>query len=329
LIKLIDPINIGDLKLPNRIVMPPMATNLSSSEGKVTESLLEHYDARCEKLGLLIVECTNILPNGRLFRNQLDISSNDHISGLTMLVEKVHEHGTPIALQLIHGGGASTKNICGVQPCAPSDVLIPGRGVELSRALTLEDIDSVVNAFIDAAFRASQAGFDAVEIHGAHGYLLNQFLSPLTNFRVDEYGGSLENRVRIFVEIINGIKKRLGSSFPLLCRLGVEDFLAGGIKLEDGVKAAMILVKHGVDIIDVSGGFGSGESQNNNVVGLYVPHAHIIKTETGIPVIGVGGIKTAVEADEIIRSGKVDLVAIGRPILNDPAWALKAVNLIK
>jgi len=309
--------------------MPPMATNLSSNEGKVTDRLIEHYDNRCKKLGLLIVECTNIMPSGKLFRNQLDISSDAHISGLTRLVDKVHEHGTPIALQLIHGGGATTKNVSGIRPYAPSEVLIPGRGEELPKALTVEEIEAVVYAFIDAAFRASQAGFDAIEIHGAHGYLLNQFLSPLTNFRDDDYGGSIEKRMQIFGEIMDGIKKRLGRSFPLLCRLGAEDFLPGGMSLQEGVKAAKILVEHGVDIIDVSGGFSSGESQNQSIVGLYVPQATEIRAATGIPVIGVGGIKTAEDADEIIRSGKVDLVAIGRAMLKDPSWAYNAMNLLK
>lgn len=196
--------------------------------------------------------------------------------------------------------------------------------------MSFEDIESVIKAFINAADRARRAGFDAVEIHGAHGYLLHQFLSPLTNQRDDEYGGSLENRIRISLRIIEGVKKKLGAGFPVLYRLGAEDLLPRGLILEEGVDAGKMLVEHGVDILDVSGGFGYDLDwiKKQKGYGILIPQATAVRAGTGSPVIGVGGINTPEEADEIIRSGKVDLIAVGRAIRRDPKWASKAIETL-
>jgi len=188
------------------------------------------------------------------------------------------------------------------------------------------EIGAVVEAFREAARRAAEAGFDAVEVHGAHGFLLSQFLSPLTNRRDDEFGGPLENRVRLHLRIIEGIRRELGACYPLLFRLGVDDMTPGGLTLEEGVEAAKMIAKKGVDILDISGGLLGGRPPGLKGPGFFVPHAAAVKEATGIPVIGVGGIKTAKEADTIIRSGRVDLVAVGRAILEDPGWASKALS---
>jgi len=195
--------------------------------------------------------------------------------------------------------------------------------------MSSEEIEGVVQAFKEAAVRAVEAGFDAVEVHGAHGFLLNQFLSPLTNKRTDQYGGPLENRVRLPLRIIEEIREELGD-YPILYRLGAEDILPSGLTLEEGLKAAKMIAEKGVSIIDVSGGLIGSRPPSLEGPGFFVPQAEAIKEATGIPVIGVGGIITADEADAIIRSGRVDLVAVGRAILKDPDWASKAVSsLIK
>jgi 2,4-dienoyl-CoA reductase-like NADH-dependent reductase (Old Yellow Enzyme family) len=304
----LDPLKVGSLELKNRIVMPPMGTGYADTKGEVTEKLLKHYTDRSRDLGLLIVEHTYVAPQGRAGPNQLGIYSGDMVPGLTRLVEAVHEKGTPIAIQLNHGGGMSKSEVTGSKPVAPSPVVHPHRGVETPRQMSHDDIEGVISSFRDAARRANEAGFDAVEVHGAHGYLLGQFHSPVTNKRQDEYGGSLENRVRLSRSIVDEIKRDLGPDYPVLYRIGV------------------MIVEAGVDIIDVSGGIGGGRPEGLEGPGFYVPHAAAVKGVVDVPVIGVGGIQTAEEASMIVRSGRVDLVAVGRAYLSEPRWATIAVK---
>ena len=325
--RLLDSLKVGSLRFRNRIVMPPMATEFCTEEGEVTERLVRHYASRSKELGLLIVEHTYVAPEGRLSVGQPGIYSESLISGLKRLVEAVHYNGTPIALQINHAGGATTREVCGVQPLAPSPVMIPSRGHELPRAMSRREIEDVIQAFKEAALRAVEAGFDAVEVHGAHGFLLNQFLSPLTNKRSDEFGGPLENRVRLPLRIVEEIRVELGD-YPILYRLGVEDMMPGGLTLQEGVEAARMIAEKGVNIIDVSGGLIGSRPPGLEGPGYLVPQAEAVKEATGIPVIGVGGITTAEKADAIIQSGRVDLVAVGRAILKDPKWASKAVNIL-
>jgi len=326
--RLLDPLKVGSLELKNRIVMPPMGTGYAGTKGEVTEKLLKHYADRSSVLGLLIVEHSFVAPQGRAGPNQLGVHSDDLIPGLTRLVEAVHENGTPIAIQLNHGGGMSSSEVTGSQPVAPSPVMHPHRGVEIPHQLSLVEIEGVIDCFRDAARRGFEAGFDAVEVHGAHGYLLGQFHSPVTNKRLDEYGGALENRVRLSRRIVEEVKRDLGSNFPVFYRIGVEDAdpYPGGIALQEGVEAARMIVGAGVDVIDVSGGLGGGRPEGLKGPGFFVPHAAAVKEVVDVPVIGVGGIQTAEEADRIIRSGRVDLVAVGRAYLSEPRWATIAAR---
>jgi 2,4-dienoyl-CoA reductase-like NADH-dependent reductase (Old Yellow Enzyme family) len=325
---LLDPLKVASLELKNRIVMPPMGTGYANSKGEVTEKLLKHYVDRSLDLGLLIVEHSYIALQGKVGTNQLGIYSNSMIPGLTRLVEAVHEKGTPIAIQLNHGGGTSNSEVTGSQPVAPSPVVHPHRGVEIPRQMSHDEIEAVIGSFREAARRAYEAGFDAVEVHGAHGFLLGQFHSPVTNKRQDEYGGSLENRVRLSRSIVSEIKRDLGANYPVLYRIGIEDAApySGGFTLQEGVEATKMIVEEGVDIIDVSGGLGGGRPEGLQGPGFFVPHATAVKEAVDVPVIGVGGIQTAEEANSIIRSGGVDLVAIGRAYLNEPRWATIAVK---
>lgn len=324
--RLRDPLKVGSLELKNRIVMPPMATMLANQRGEVTDRLVKHYVERSEDLGLLIVEHSYVTQRGRVRLNQLGAHSDDLIPGLARLVDAVHENDTPIALQINHAGGTTTGDVCGAKPTAPSPVMHPRRGQELPRQLNRDEIEDVIHSFRDAARRAVKAGFDAVEVHGAHGFLLGQFLSPLTNKRRDEFGGPLENRVRLPGRIIEEIRRDLGSDFPILYRIGVDDMYQGGLTLREGVEAAGMIAERGVDIMDVSGGLVGGRPEGLEGPGYFVPHAAAVNDVVDVPVIGVGGIVTAEEADEIIRSGSVDLVAVGRAILRDPKWATKALE---
>ena len=326
--RLLDPLKVGSLELKNRIVMPPMGTGYADTKGEVTEKLLKHYVDRSSDLGLLIIEHSYVVPQGRGGTNQLGIYSNDMIPGLTRLVDAVHEQGTPIAIQLNHCGGMSNSETTGFQPVAPSPVLHPHRGVETPRQMSHDDIEGVISSFKDAALRAYKAGFDAVEVHGAHGYLLGQFHSPITNKRQDEYGGPLKNRVSLSRRIIEEIKQDLGGNYPVLYRIGVEDAAQypRGLTLQDGVEAARMMVESGVDIVDVSGGFGGGRPEGLEGPGFFVPHAAAVKRVVDVPVIGVGGIQTAEEANKIISSGRVDLIAVGRAYLSEQRWATIAVK---
>ena len=319
----------GSLVLKNRIVMAPMHFDKGTKDGLVTEELVKHYVDRASKLGLQIVEATTVSKNNR-WHHFLSIDSDRFIPGLEKLVKGVHQAETLIALQLIHFGGISKKEVGLCNPMAPSSIRIPGIPAirsdnEIPKAMTVEDIEGVVEDFSMASRRAYEAGFDSVEIHGAHGVLFSQFLSPLTNNRDDEYGGSLENRVRLSVRVVRRIRRELGS-YPILYRLGAEDMLPGGLTLDEGIRAAKMIEEAGADVIDVSGGLVGHLHPDNRGPGFFVPQAAAVKKAVDVPVIGVGGVKTPEEANEIIRSGKVDLIAIGRAIVKDPNWASKAID---
>ena len=327
--RLLDPIKIGSLKLKNRLVMPPMATNYADKNGEVTDKLIQHYTERSRNLGLLIVEYSYITGQGKTSPNQLGVHADKLIPGLRRLVEAVKANDTPIALQINHGGSAASSEVTGQQPVAPSPIKHPRRGEETPHQLEFDEIEEIIKLFKDAARRAAAAGFDAVEVHGAHGFLLNQFLSPLTNKRKDQYGGDLENRVRLPCRIIEEVRDELGSGYPIIYRIGADDLLPGGTTIREGVKAARKIAEKSVQVMDVSGGLGGSRGDDLRGPGYFVPQASEIKKTLDIPVIGVGGITTPDEADEFIRSEKVDLVAVGRAILRDEEWATKATEYLR
>ena len=317
MVDLLDPLEVKGLTLKNRIVMPPMYTGLATAEGAVTDNLVEHYVRRSRALGLLIVEHSYVSLDGRLSERQLGIYDDRLLSGLEKLSSRIHATGTPVVTQINHAGRAASTKITGMEPVAPS---FSGD----ARELRCEEIKALVEAFATAADRAMRAGFDGVEVHGAHGFLLNQFISPLINRRRDRYGGSLENRIRFPLEVVDRVKEKIGGRL-LLYRLGSDDLDPAGIKIEESKKIAAKLEEAGVDIIDVSGGLcGSRPSQLQDRQGYFIPQAQQIKKVVGTPVIGVGGITEPEYADTVIREGKVDLVAVGRALLEDPDWATKA-----
>ena len=322
LVDLLDPLEVKGLTLKNRIVMPPMYTGLATAEGAVTDNLVEHYVRRSRALGLLIVEHSYVSLDGRLSERQLGIYDDRLLSGLEKLSSRIHATGTPVVTQINHAGRSASMEITGMKPVAPSP---SGGALELRG----EGVKALVEAFAVAADRAMRAGFDGVEVHGAHGFLLNQFISPLVNRRRDGYGGSLENRMRFPLEVVERVKEKIGGRL-LLYRLGSDDLDPAGIKIEESKKIAAKLEEAGVDIIDVSGGLcGSRPSQLQNRQGYFIPQAQQIKKVVDTPVIGVGGITEPEYADTVIQEGKVDLVAVGRALLEDPDWATKAIKKLK
>lgn len=319
LVHLLEPLEVKGLTLRNRIVMPPMHTGLATSGGAVTENLIEHYIRRSKELGLLIVEHSYVSLEGRLSANQLGIYDDRLVDGLERLSSRVHKMGTPVVIQINHAGRDASTEITGMEPVSPSS---SGNARQIRR----EDIGALVEAFVMAAERAVKAGFDGVEVHGAHGFLLNQFFSPLVNRRQDRYGGSLENRMRFPLEVVERVREKVGGRF-LLYRLGSDDLDPAGVNIKDSKKFAVKLEEAGVDIIDVSGGLcGSRPSQLQGRQGYFIPQAQQIKKVVDIPVIGVGGITEPEYANTVIQEGKVDLVAVGRALLKDPDWTAKAIK---
>ncbi len=322
LVGILDPIEIKGLSLKNRIVMPPMHTGMATSKGAVTDSHISHYVPRSKAIGLVIIEHSYVSIAGKLTEKQLGIYDDNLIQGLEKLLGSIHAVGTPAVIQITHAGKNSKTEITGLEPVAPSPI---GPAQEL-RSKEIEDLS---DAFAKAAERAMKAGFDGVEIHGAHGFLINQFFSPLTNQRRDKYGGSLENRMRFPLEVVRRVKEKVQGRL-LLYRLGAEDLDPAGIQIEDSKKLASKLEEAGVDVIDVSGGLcGSRPVQLEGKQGYFVPQAQQIKKVVNMPVIGVGGIKDPEYADMLIREGRVDLVAVGRALLEDSDWAMKAVQRLK
>ncbi len=315
---LFDPIEIKSLRLKNRIVMPPMFTKMSTPDGAITDRHIVHYTARARGgAGLIIVEHTYVLPNGKLSPGQLGLYDENLVPRLTQLTRAVHKEGAKIAIQLTHAGSRTTREIIGEQPVGPWNIPAP-KDKEAPRPLTIPEIERLVKAFGEAARRGMEAGFDAVEIHGAHGFLLCQFLSPYTNQRDDDYGGSPKGRLRLPLEIIGEVKRRCGKNIPIFYRFGADDMIDGGLTREEGRLIAPRLEQAGVDVIDVSGGLGGSQHARLSEQGYFVPLAQGIKEVVTVPVIGVGNITQPEYADALVREGRVDLVAIGRLLLSNP-----------
>ncbi|MBO8168115.1 MAG: NADH:flavin oxidoreductase [Thermoanaerobacteraceae bacterium] len=320
---LLSPITINGLTLKNRIVMPPMATNSSTLEGELTEEGIKHYLDRTEGVGLVIAEHAYITLQGRFTERQLGIYDDSLLPPLTELVEKVHQKGAKIGIQITHAGSRAKSEIIGERPVAPSPVVHPMGGeppVELSE----DDLNRLQELFVRAAVRAKKAGFDMVEIHGAHGYLLGQFISPLTNKRQDRYGGDLDGRCRFPVAVVQAVRQALGEDFPLFYRLGADDRMEGGLTPAEAAEVAVRLVQAGVDCIDLSGNhcgyLVDGEQ------GYFVYLAEAVKPKVSVPVLVTGGIYDPYFADELVRQGKTDLVGVGRTMLREPNWAQQAVS---
>ncbi|MBI4287903.1 MAG: NADH:flavin oxidoreductase [Chloroflexi bacterium] len=323
---LFDTIDINGVKLKNRLVMPPMATKMATEEGGVTDRHLRHYMARARGgVGLIIVEHTYVLKNGQMSAGQLGLYEDRLIDGVRRLVEAIHREGAKAAMQLTHAGAKAAREFTGEQPAGPSEVA-PPKGKDLPRALRVGEMQQIVKAFGEAARRAMDAGFDAVELHGAHGFLLCQFLSPLTNRRSDKFGGDLDGRLRFPTEVIKEVKRQLGEGSPLFYRFGADDMVDGGMTREEGRQAAQRLEHAGVDVIDISGGLGGSGHERFTEQGYYVSLAQGVKEVVKVPVIGVGNITEPEYADRIVREGRVDLVAFGHKLLSDPDFPKEAAR---
>jgi len=326
--RLLEPSRIGQMKLRNRIVMPPMVTQYGDAKGFVTERARNYYEARARGgAALIIIEATYVHPGGQPFANQLGISDDKFIPGMSELTQAIHRHGARAAIQLHHGGRTAKPELTGMQPIGPSPIAVPGR--EAPRELSVAEIAENVAHFARAALRARKAGFDGVEIHGAHGYLVHQFLSRSSNKRQDSYGGDLPNRARFFVEIIKATREAVGNDYPVWCRLSGKEYgVEEGTTLEETQETARIAQEAGIDAIHVS---ASGPGAPNNltspkfVPGVIIDLAEGVKKAVSIPVIAVGKI-TPDAAETILAEGRADLIAMGRALLADPELPNKVAS---
>jgi len=310
------------------MVMPPMATMYGSEEGYVTQRIKDYYEARAKGgIGLVSVEKICIdAPAGRTFHQQLIIDDGKFIPGIKELAETIQRHGARAALQIHHGGRLTRSNVTECQPVAPSP--IPSLNGEMPRQLTEAEITRLVTCFSQAAVRAKKAGFDGVEIHGAHGYLVSQFLSAASNRRQDHYGGSLENRARFLIEILKAIREEVGREYPVWCRLSaIEEEVEGGITIEESIQVAQMAEEAGADAIHVSRTAASPRRfpPMAEIPGVLLPLAETVKKAVSIPIIAVMRMDPLL-GETALWQGKADFIAFGRTLLADPEIANKVTS---
>ncbi len=350
---LLSPTRIGGLELPNRIAMAPMGVEIAEADGKVREPVVRFYEERARGgVGLIITENTSAAyPNGANSPHELGVSDDAFLPGLRSLTDAVHAHGTKIAIQLAHHGKVgrldtvqgrdllmpsmpqSSMGLSGPLDLSREEIGLMakaagGGGPAKIREATPEDLAWLADAFASAAERARRAGFDAVEIHGAHGYIFSEFLSPAWNFREDEYGGSALNRARLLCEVLRACKARAGDDFPIWCRIDAVEFgTPGGIELAHACRTAELLAEAGADAISVSAyanplGPGFTDAPIVHRESGFVDFAAAIKARVPVPVIAAGRIEPAA-ADRLVGEGKTDIIAMGRKLLADPELAKK------
>ncbi|MFI2642404.1 NADH:flavin oxidoreductase/NADH oxidase [Streptomyces sp. NPDC018610] len=340
---LFEPWTLREVTIPNRVWMPPMCQYSAEPEGPLTgvphDWHFAHYAARAAGgTGLIIVEATAVSPQGRISPYDLGIWNDAQVEAFRRITRFLKGQGTVPAVQLGHGGRkASTDrpwrggapvgpDAHGWQPVAPSAVPFDD-GHPVPAELTVEQIKDVVRQFADAARRALTAGFEVVEIHGAHGYLIHEFLSPHSNHRTDAYGGSYENRARLALEVVDAVRAVWPEDKPLFFRVSATDWLdEGGWTADETVRLATELHAHGVDLLDVSTGGNAPGVRIPTGPGYQVPFAARVKAETPMPVAAVGLITEAEQAEKILANGEADAVLLGRELLRDPSWARHAAR---
>jgi len=321
---------IDKVKVPNRIVLSPINSSFGDRSGNVTKRLVNFHSKIAKgQVGLSIVGSTAVSKNGRVNYNGLLLDCEEKIDNFAELFRAIEDAGSIPAIQLMHAGRQTSPEVTGLNVIAPSNIASPFFGV-IPQPLEISEIEDIVGQFSKSALFAKKAGARLIELHGAHGYLIEQFLSPCSNKRHDEYGGSLENRVRFFRRIVKAVKDKLGKDFPLICRIGVDDYRRARIRREESLVIANLLEKAGADCISITAGI---YGQRDKIYPIDLQHCRIrleatkkIKQKLKIPVIYGGGITKFCEAEEILQSKQADLVGIARAIIADPEFVRKSIN---
>lgn len=323
---LLTPLSVRSLTLRNRIVMPPMWSGQATPDGLITSAIVDYHRRRAAAgCGLVIVEHSFVHPRGRHSATQIGVHVDATIEGLGRLATAIRSEGAAACLQLAHAGSRSASRVTGSRPIGPSAVRHPYEPEgDVPEPMTGHAFAEVIRAFGDAAERARAAGFQAVEVHAAHGFLLGQFLSPLTNRRADDYGGPVENRCRLALAVLAEVLARVGADCAVFVRLGAHDESPGGLEIDEACQAARLLASEGAALVDVSGGLQGSRGVGKGAA-YFVPYAQAIKAAVSVPVMVAGGINEPRLADRVVREGWADLVGVGRAMLNDPDWAAKAI----
>ena len=338
---LFQPLNLRQLTLPNRIAVSPMCQYSAGGDGLATDWHLVHLGSRAVGgAGLVIFEATAVLPEGRISAHDLGIWSEAHVEPLRRITAFIESQGAVAGIQLAHAGrkagtwqpwrgkrGSVPLNEGGWVPVGPSPLAFdPEHAVPAE--LDAEGIAGIVRAFVEAAERARIAGFKVAEVHAAHGYLLHQFLSPLSNRRGDDYGGSFENRIRLLLQVTEAVRQVWPADLPLLVRLSATDWVEDGWNPDETVELACRLKALGVDLIDVSSGGTSANAEIPIGPGYQTQFAERIRREAGIATGAVGLITEAVQAEHVLRTGQADLILLARELLRDPYWPLHAAGYL-
>lgn len=335
-----EPITVGDFTIANRMWVPPMCQySAEAQDGVATDWHLVHLGSLARGgAGAVIVEATGVTAQGRISAYDLGLWNAEQEQALAPIVEFMHSQGAAAGIQLAHAGrkastyrpwgegersGSVPPNAGGWTTVAPSALAYPG--LDEPEQLSVSGIAAITEAFADSAERAVRAGFDLLEVHGAHGYLLHQFLSPLSNTRDDDYGGSLANRARFLLEVVDAVRARVGDQVPLLVRVSATEWLDEGFTLDQTIQVAHWLKEHGVDMIDVSGG-GNARARIPVGPGYQVGLASAIRAAVEVPVAAVGLITEPVQAEHILATEQADVVLIGRESLRDPSFPLRAAG---
>lgn len=339
---LFEPLRLRDLEIPNRVWMAPMcqysAAATGGAVGAPTDWHLQHYASRAVGgAGLIIVEATGVAPEGRISPNDVGLWNEAQARAFARVVDQIRSQGAVAGIQLAHAGRKAGTDVPwrgteplppgqgGWTPLGPSPVPFDERH-SVPSELDRDAMREIASQFAAAAVRALEAGFEVVEIHGAHGYLLSSFLSPLANRREDEYGGPFENRVRFPLEVVDAVREVWPNRLPMLFRVSATDWVDGGWTADDTVRLAPLLAAHGVDLLDVSSGGNAATARIPAGPGYQVPFATRVKHETAMPVGAVGLITEPAQAAKILAEGEADAVLLGRELLRDPYWPRRAAR---
>jgi 2,4-dienoyl-CoA reductase-like NADH-dependent reductase (Old Yellow Enzyme family)/thioredoxin reductase len=325
---LFSPFTIKNISLRNRTVMPALASFLIEDDGSITDKTVEHYRMRASGgVAMVITEACSVAPEGIVSPHQARIYDDRFIEGLSKVANIIKSEGAIAGVQIHHGGRQTSARVINRKPFAPSNLPCPTIRGEVE-PLSIDGIQEIVAKFGEAASRALEAGFDLIEIHGAHGYLINQFLSGFSNIREDEYGGDTKKRTRFAVEVIREVRKRVGDEFPISFKISAQEFVPGGLTVEESIKIVKTLAEEGIDLVQVSAGNDATPEWICQPMFMeqacLADSAGAIKKEIGIPVMAVGRINDPLLADRIIGEGKADLVCFGRGLLADPEMPRKA-----
>ncbi|RPH88899.1 MAG: NADH:flavin oxidoreductase [Desulfobacteraceae bacterium] len=327
---LFEPFSIKNLTLPNRFVRSATYDGMAEKNGHVSTKQIQMVEELARGgVGLIILGITYVHPSGQISPVQNSLADDACIPGFRMLADTAHRYGSRIAVQLFHAGRETAKVFKPnrKQALAPSSISDDPHFRGPHRAMTEEEILEVIRAFGQAAGRGREAGLDAVQVHGAHAYLLSQFLSPFTNRRTDAWGGELNNRLRLHHEILGAIRSRVGEDYPVLIKIGVQDGFPGGLKFQEGKEAAQFLAQRGYDALEISSGLrGKGYDHSEFKTGISRPEREAyfrdwcreIKPAVKVPVMMVGGLRTPALLEEVIQNGEADLIALSRPLIKEP-----------